>query len=71
MVGVFQDALDVLDAESPADQVSKTCHQVSKTQVFETYFDTLTPQPTTPHKMRPCRPYLLAGKCMKSWPLDA
>ena len=61
MVWVFQDALDVLDAESPADQVSKTCHQ----------FDTLTPQPTTPHKMRPCRPYLLAEKCMKSWPLDA
>ena len=30
MVWVFQDALDVLDAESPADQVSKTCHQVSK-----------------------------------------
>ena len=30
MVWVFQDALDVLDAESPADQV-KTCHQVSKT----------------------------------------
>ena len=68
MVWVFQDALDVLDAESPADQVSKTCHQVSN---FETYFDTLTPQPTTPHKMRPCRPYLLAGKCIKSWPLDA
>ena len=31
MVWVFQDALDVLDAESPADQVSKTCHQVSNT----------------------------------------
>ena len=38
----------------------------TRSRKFSTYFDTLTPQPTTPHKMRPCRAPIRSTPTKKS-----